>query len=311
MAFANKSLRIAICGVRGIGQAHARIFQSLGADVCAVLGSSKETALDAAHQIEESFGIKARAFHRLDDLFEKTKPDAVSICTPAQYHYDTILASLDRNIPVFCEKPIFWREGIDKEEIEYKLGAIEGHANRKVFVNTSNTSFMDHVIETIGSKKDIRLFDFKFFSQGPHTGRDIGLDLLPHGISLLLRLFGPQKIESLTEKIDNISYKCSFSYAECDVNFDFQELAGGNKDFMIGIDGRTFTRIQEGFGATYRVCLEDSQTGKKIYCEDPFEVYIRRFLIYCLSGHQKEEDSFAEAAANLRLMAEILLGKDQ
>ena len=87
--------------------------------------------------------------------------------------------------------------------------------------------------------------------------------------------------------------------------------AGGDKDFVIGIDGRTFTRIQEGFGATYRVCLEDSQTGKKIYCEDPFEVYIRRFLRYCLNGLQKEKDSFDEAAANIRLMAEILLGEDQ
>ena len=311
MTFANKSLRIAICGVRGIGQVHARIFQSLGADVCAVLGSSEETALNAARQLEESFGIKAKVFHRLDDLFEKTKPDAVSICTPAKYHYDAILASLDRNIPVFCEKPIFWKEGINRKEIEDKLGAIEKHTNRKVFVNTSNASFMDHVIGAIGSKKDIRLFDFRFFSQGPHIGRDIGLDLLPHGISLLLRLFGPQKIERLTEEIDNNNYKCSFSYAECNVNFDFQELAGGNKDFVIGIDDRTFTRIQEGFGATYRVCLEDSQTGKKIYCEDPFEVYIRRFLRYCLNGLQIEEDSFEEAAANLRLMAEILLGEDQ
>jgi predicted dehydrogenase len=310
MEFVNKSLRLAIFGTRGIGLVHARIFKSLGVDVCAVLGSSEETALDAARQLKESFGIEARAFHRQEDLFEETKPGAVSICTPAKYHYDAIVASLDRNIPVFCEKPIFWEEGINRKDIEEKLGVLEKHTKRKIFVNTCSASFMDCVIDAIGSRKNITSFYFKFYSQGPHVRSDIGLDLLPHGLSLLLRLFGPQEIKKLTERVDTHNYKCSFSYAECDVVFDFQELPGGSKDFIIGIDGRTFTRIQEGFGATYRVYLEDSKTGEKIRCKDPFEVYIRRFIKYCQNGLQKEEDSFEEAAANLRLAAEILLGRE-
>lgn len=307
MVFADKFLRVAIFGAQGIGHVHARIFKSLGADVCAVLGSSEETALDAANQLEESFGIKAKAFYRLDDLFEETKPDAVSICTPAECHYEAILASLERNISVFCEKPLFWEEGINREEVEEKLSTIEKHTNRQVFVNTCNANFMDRLIEIIGLKKDIRSFYFKFYSQGPHAGSDIGLDLLPHGISLLLRLFGQQEIKSLTKEIHNHNYKCSFSYSKCDINFDFQELPNGKKDFIIGIDGRTFTRIQEGFGVTYRVYLEDSQTGEKIHCEDPFEVYIRRFLRYCLNELQEKDDGFSEAATNLRLMAEIFL----
>ena len=310
MEFVNKSLRLAIFGTRGIGLVHARIFKSLGVDVCAVLGSSEETALDAARQLKESFGIEARAFHRQEDLFEETKPGAVSICTPAKYHYDAIVASLDRNIPVFCEKPIFWEEGINRKDIEEKLGVLEKHTKRKIFVNTCSASFMDCVIDAIGSRKNITSFYFKFYSQGPHVRSDIGLDLLPHGLSLLLRLFGPQEIKKLTERVDTHNYKCSFSYAECDVVFDFQELPSGSKDFVIGIDGRTFTRIQDGFGVTYRVWLEDSKIGEKIRCEDPFEVYIRRFIKYCQNALQKEEDCFEEAAANLRLAAEILLGRE-
>ena len=35
-----RPVRVAIIGARGIGRVHARIFQALGANVCAVVGSS-------------------------------------------------------------------------------------------------------------------------------------------------------------------------------------------------------------------------------------------------------------------------------
>jgi len=310
MKSVTKPLRVAISGARGIGQIHARIFQSLGVDVCAVLGSSQETAMSAAKQLEESFGIKAKPFHRLEELFKESEPDALSICTPAQFHYDAILASLNQNIPVFCEKPMLWKDGINIEEVEEKLNKIDRHPNRKIFVNTSNANFMDRVLESIGPLKDIHRFYCKFYSQGSHQKREIGIDMLPHGISLLLRLFGPRDITDLSENIKEHNYTCTFNYGDCTVHFDFQELADGPKEFIIGINERTFTRIQEGFGTTYRVYLNDSQTGENIPCEDPFAAYIKNFLKYCENDVDKKDDEFEEAAANVRLMSEILLRKN-
>lgn len=307
MMLPEKPLRVAICGACGIGRVHARIFHALGAEICTVLGSSDESAADAAAMLEDSFGIQAQPFSQLKPLLEQTQPDAMSICTPPQHHFEETLIAFDHNIPVFCEKPLFWHKGITQAEVGEKLAHIETHPNRRLFVNTSNATFVDRVVGKIGEAESVRSFFFRFHTQGVHLERDIALDLLPHGLSLLLRLLGAMEIQDLSEKRGGHTYYCCFHYGDCVVEFDFQELPGGPKAFVFAIDGRKFTRIQEGSGATYRVFLKDSYTGEKIEAQDPFHVYIKRFLDYCNNDAPVREDEFYESAANLRLMANILL----
>lgn len=307
MTFREKPLRVALLGVRGIGQVHARIFHALGAEICAVLGSSQESAAGGARILKESFGIHAEPFSRIESLLDTARPNAMSICTPPQLHFAEIVAAFDRDIPVFCEKPMFWHEGIKRSELETNLEYLSRHPNRRFFINTSNATFMDCVIEEIGEQENIQSLFFLFYTQGPYVGRNIARDLLPHGISLLLRLFSPMKIEDLREDIKKHTYGCRFRYGNCTVEFDFRELADGPKEFAFEINDRRFTRIQEGEGPTYRVYLKDSHTGRKIDTPNPFCVYITRFLNYCNDGARVREDDFENAAANLRLMADILL----
>ena len=46
----------------------------------------------------------------------------------------------------------------------------------------------------------------------------------------------------------------------------------------------------------------------EIEMEDPFQIYISRFLSRLNSGRILEEDKFAEGAANLRMMSQIYFG---
>jgi len=308
MTSRDKPLRVALLGARGIGQVHARIFHALGAEICAVLGSSQESAADATRMLKDSFGIDAKPLSQIDSLLDMARPDAMSICTPPQFHFAEIVAAFDHDIPVFCEKPIFWHEGIQRWELEKNLEYLNRHPKRRFFINTSNANFIDRVIEEIGEQNNIHSFSFLFYTQGRYVGRNIGLDLLPHGISLLLRLFDPMKIDDLREDIKEHTYGCRFRYGNCTVEFDFQELPDGPKEFAFEINGRRLTRIQEGEGPTYRVYLKDSHTGGTIETPDPFRLYITRFLNYCNHGAHVREDDFNDAAANLRLMADILLG---
>jgi len=307
MTLRKKMPRVAICGASGIGKVHAHIFHTLGAKICAVLGSTDGSAADTVRMLKDLFGITTVPFSCFKTLLNETRPDAVSICTPPHCHFEEILISFDHNIPVFCEKPLFWHVGITREEVEEKLARIETHANRRLFLNTSNANFIDCVIEKIGKQKNIRSFSFRYYTQGKYSGSDIAYDLLPHGLSLLLRLFGPMEIRDLTKKISGHTYYCRFHYGDCAVEFDFREDPGKPKSFIFGLDGRKFTRVQEGSGNTYRVFLEDNHTGEKIEVQDPFQAYIGRFLGYCNNCAPIREDGFDEAATNLRLMAKIIL----
>ena len=180
--------RIAVLGAKGIGQVHARIFNLFNANICAVLGSSHTTAKQAASQLNKSLGIISQPYSDFETLINEARPAAVSICTPPECHFSQILMAFDNRIPVFCEKPLIWGKDFAPETVEQNLSIIAKHPNRRLFVNTSNAIFMESVLETMGRPEQVKCFSFKFFTQGPYMGKEIAIDLLPHGLSLLLKL---------------------------------------------------------------------------------------------------------------------------
>ena len=91
------------------------------------------------------------------------------------------------------------------------------------------------------------------------------------------------------------------------INFDFQELPIGPKALEIYINDRKYSRIQKGQGKTYRVYLKDHYTDIKLQVEDPFYVYLSRFIEHCMQGTNKGNDHFDKSAFNLILMSNILL----
>lgn len=306
MKFQGKALKIAILGARGIGKVHARIFHDLGANVCAVLGSSKETASLAAQDMAASFGIDAKPFSSLEQLLREPL-DAVSVCTPYDMHFEQIMAAFDAGLAVFCEKPLFWKEGISLDKARRQLEILEQHRNRKLFVNTSNTVFANAARDKLGAIEHTKFFTFTFHTQGRYRRDNIAVDLFPHGASLLLRFFGRRNLTAYSSKVSNNSYQASFLYGpECKVKFDFHEDPNGEKALAFELDGHQFCRNQEGQGETYQAYLVDVQTGQRRCIEDPFRMTISDFCKKCSDGIRQGTDGFADASANLLMMAQCL-----
>lgn len=289
------SKRVAIFGARGIGMVHARVFQELGADVCAVLATNMEGARATAAKLAEQYGIRAEPFADLTRLLELPL-DAVSVCTPPRFHFQQMMAAFSQGIPVFCEKPLLWTD--DPHEREQQLNAVSQHPQRRLFVNTSNASFLQRVRERLPSTSEIVRFAFEFHTSGPHRGRAIALDLLPHGISLLLRLLGRRRVSDL--QVSSSEHACyyRFQYEGCEVEFDFRQREG-LRDLSFRVNDQAFRRIQRGAGPTYRVFLRDSERQDELETIDPFAVYIADFLgrLSPLSG----PDDADEAIDNLRM----------
>ena len=89
-------MRVAVIGLGVIGRVHARILRDAGMlyAVCDV---------DAAKLADYPDVAQVTDYTR---LLDELQPDAVHICTPHHLHAEMVIAALERNIHVLCEKPM-------------------------------------------------------------------------------------------------------------------------------------------------------------------------------------------------------------
>ncbi|MGI6148390.1 MAG: Gfo/Idh/MocA family protein [Limnochordia bacterium] len=91
-------MRVAVIGVCGFGQHHARAFQELGCDLVGVVDVNPDVQKWA-----EALGAAAYTDYR--ELFS-LQLDAVSLALPPRLHPEVIREFVRRGIAVFCEKPV-------------------------------------------------------------------------------------------------------------------------------------------------------------------------------------------------------------
>ncbi len=104
--------RIALVGARrvrqGLGPFVARDLQAEGVEVRGVLGSSADSAADAARELAQRFGVEARPYASLEALLAKETIDALAILSPPETHERYLTAALEAGLHVLCEKPLVW-----------------------------------------------------------------------------------------------------------------------------------------------------------------------------------------------------------
>ena len=98
-------LKVAVIGMRGIGNNHAEVYhRSDKARLVAVCDLARERADEAA----SNYG--ARAYYDLDEMLANEALDAVSVATGGfengSDHYLPTMAALEAGVHVLCEKPI-------------------------------------------------------------------------------------------------------------------------------------------------------------------------------------------------------------
>jgi predicted dehydrogenase len=103
-------MRVAVIGLGVIGKVHIKVILETEHDLVAVCDTDKEKRLQYPD-------IKGYADYL--KMLDEMKPDAVHICTPHHLHAEMIIAALNRDIHVLCEKPIC----IAKEDIPLVLAA--------------------------------------------------------------------------------------------------------------------------------------------------------------------------------------------
>ena len=244
----------------------------------------------------------------MNQLIDESKPNAISICTPADLHYEQLCMIIKKGIPIFCEKPLFWNKNISLDELNRKIDFLSSYENKTVFVNTSNTYFIESIQSELPKKELIKKFIFRFHTNGKFRGEDIAYDLLPHSLSILIKILGKNILTKIEKNISHNNYQCSFKYGNCFVKFDFSESASILKELSFHINEKSYMRVQKGGYEKYQVFLKDVNSNKLIKTEDPFMCHMKKFIDSWESEKTlKNNDLFNESALNLKLMGQILL----
>jgi predicted dehydrogenase len=174
-----ESKRVGVVGVGHLGQHHARVYTEL---LDARLVGVADVDENRAHSISESLGIPCYA--SMEELFERQRPEALSIVVPTSLHYSVAKQALEHGVHVLVEKPVTTRPSEAEELLNIAarkdLVLQVGHIERF-------NSAVRHISQTV--REPIFLESKRV---GPFSPRinDVGvvLDLMIHDIDIVLSL---------------------------------------------------------------------------------------------------------------------------
>jgi UDP-N-acetylglucosamine 3-dehydrogenase len=89
-------MKVGVIGVGAMGQNHARVYSEI-AELVGVTDAVSEQATKVASR------LGTKAYPTVDDLLDDV--DAVSICTPTSFHYDTAMKAILKGKHLLVEKP--------------------------------------------------------------------------------------------------------------------------------------------------------------------------------------------------------------
>ena len=213
-------MKVAVIGIGSMGYNHLRVYSEMG-DV-EVVGAS-DLNRERLQLAEDRFSVKT--YTSYEDLFEKEKPEAVSITVPTSEHEKVATFALEKGAHVLVEKPI----AATVEEGK-RLIALATKLDRQLMVG--------HIIRFNPAMQSLKarlengdlgkIFQIFCRRAGPFPARirDVGVvvDLAPHDVDIMRFLIGMNPIRVFAE-------------TEQKIHTDHEDLLFGLLRFPEGITG--------------------------------------------------------------------------
>ena len=191
-------MRVAVIGVGSMGSNHLRVYSELD-DVELVAAS--DVSQELLDTVSDRFGIATYTDYR--ELFEKEKPDAVSITVPTTDHEEVATFALQSGAHVLVEKPI-------AATVEEGQRIIALAKQMKSQLMVGHIIRFNPAIQSLKKRLDNgdlgRIFQIFCRRIGPFPARirDVGVvvDLAPHDVDIMRFLSGldPIRVYAETEQ---------------------------------------------------------------------------------------------------------------
>lgn len=270
--------KILLVGGRGISEVFARLLKKHDVSEIGLISSTYETTKSNAEALAKKYKIAISPMKDLGHHSKKFSPQGVIIAAPNHFHEKYLSHFIKEDIPILCEKPLFWRKSISVNIINDYFIFLEKYKTSGLFLNTCNRFFAKAAKGQLPNLEESKSFELTFNTHGDAKYENIAVDLLPHAFSILHELFGFNYISQVKLTCSDVVYNAKFKYGKINVGFYLSENVARAKYFGFSIDKNKFERLQIGNGDTYSVYLLNKLTQKKTKLEDPFETNIQRLL---------------------------------
>jgi hypothetical protein len=294
-------LRVAILGAGKIGKYHVREFSSLGTDVVAILGSTRDSSSKTADELKKEFNVKVNPYYRLEELLERESLDIVSICTPPKLHENQIRLCLGEGLHVMCEKP-FVQTFNSNYETARELFDLAEKRKKVLTVNTQLASIVNHLraYEDLSNLKSLSIR-----MEPGEKGVDMIKDHLPHTNSVLIKLIPNGKAEDIefllkTDEATIVRFKYESEKGVCGVKYDFKFKVDRPRHIVFSLNGESFRREMS---SDYKQVFVGDERSFEI--EDPLKISIGRFL-GAVGGYDTTLVDKGEILENISLTEQII-----
>jgi len=208
-----QKLNIGVIGTGYLGRLHALKFASHpNIETLYLVDINPNQVKKVAKEVAEKFSVKLHTETDYKKILGKV--DAVSIVTPTVTHYEIAKFFLERDVPIFLEKPISHKlelveeliEIEERKKIPFQVGFIERFQEpvKLLFQKVKNPVFIETQRISVFVERNLDI--------------DVILDLMIHDIDLILLLKKGKEIKSVhaigaevfTDKIDIVSARVVF-----------------------------------------------------------------------------------------------------
>ncbi len=195
-------VRLGVVGLGFMGRTHATNAEQFGHEVVAGVDLVDETRTEFAETYD------ARTYEECTEMYDSETLDAIAVSTPNTFHEEAVVAALDRDYDVLCEKPL-----ADTLEIAERIAAAAEDSSGFCAVNfhnrvaTAPEVFTDYRAE--GYFGDITHVDANYvrrrgipgvgswFTSNELAGGGAVVDIGVHAIDFALYLLGYPTVEEI------------------------------------------------------------------------------------------------------------------
>jgi hypothetical protein len=301
--------RVLIIGARrrhqGIGPYVARSFQQAGANVCAIVGTTDETASTAQQQLTE-YDIDCNAYTELREALEKEEPDVVAVCSPYAKHREQLEVIAEAGAHCICEKPMWWEE--PENRVEQTKTIVGAFAKRDLFFDlmTQWPCTLEQYFQLYPSLTSSTIESFEMLLGPINTGPTMIIDAAPHALSMLCALVGYGTVTDASATYlddEHRNMRLEFRYNDVAVTCHFETCEEQPRPAWYSINGHVAHRRIELPQYTMRLTTPDD--SQSVALPDPLFEHICNFLDNVAVGDETDQQRLIESISNLEILFKV------
>lgn len=289
-----KKKSVGIIGIRGIGKIYLRELTTLGVKKIYILGKNYKNSLNNKLSLQNESKVEIIPCKSIQD-FKNKYLDIICICSPTNTHLIYINKFLKTKSKLIVEKPLFDLNNLSDKKISHIVENLFKDNSKKVITNLPLIEYTKSLKKKFRiNKKEIKNINFKYYTSGKNSYKNIAIDLLPHSLSFLLSFFIIKKNQIIikSKKVAKNSWKTVFIFNKINCIFDFDQNVKRKKSILkISINNKDYLRVQKK--NTSRLIRNQEYIGsntllKKI--NNPMSSSIRKNLLKLIKNKINKKD---------------------